>query len=295
MLPTKENILLFGAGGSGKSTSIATLLKPALLEKFPDLKIRYLCTEANALTGMLAGLRHHKITPKEGQLAYMLCRPNPILNVSSAQIAKEYEENFLKLSNKEALEVKIGSGDRSKRQAFISILRSMASFKGIDVCTKEIKDYGDYLKWDENNIFVVDSLTAVCDYLVNEVKATRVLTRIDDYNHVQSNLMNKIIIPLTEMSQCSIIILGHGVLGEDTTVRQPKEEENKIMKLYPKTFGQALNDILPSKFSETIFSYVDSMDRFHWAGRRDGVATSPRKIPRKDKLEPDFSIYNLFE
>jgi hypothetical protein len=224
----------------------------------------------------------------------MVCRPNPATSVTSAQIAKEYEQNFLQLSEGDALKVKIASGDRAKRTAFVTILKGMATFKGIDYVTGETEDLGDYLKWDSDTVFVVDSLTSCVDYLVNEVKATRVATVQSDYNHVQTNLMNKIIIPLTEQSQCSIIMLGHPVIGEDQTVKQPKEEENKITKLYPRTFGQALNNSIVSKFSETIFSYVDRQDNFYWAGKKEGVATSPRKIPRQDKLVPDFSLYPIF-
>src|SRR5574343_734597 len=289
----KENILLYGEGGSGKSASIATLFK--LLNKHPNLKVRYLITEANALSGLTAGIKKLNLELKPGQLSYMICRPNPVTAVTSKQIAEEYENNFLKLSETDALKVRINSGDRAKRTAFITILRGMATFKGTDYVTKEVQDYGDFLKWDSDTVFVIDSLTACVDYLVNEVKATRIATIQSDYNNVQSNLMNKIIIPLTEQSQCSIIMLGHPVMGEDQTVKQPKEEENKIMKLYPRTFGQALNNTIVSKVSETIFSYVDRNDKVLWAGRKEGVATSPRKIPRMDRLEPDFSLYNLFE
>jgi hypothetical protein len=243
---------------------------------------------------MEEGLVRHNIKLKPGQLHYMVCRPNPATSVTSAQIAKEYEQNFLQVSESDALKVKIGSGDRAKRTAFVTILKGMATFKGIDYVTGETEDLGDYLKWDSDTVFVVDSLTSCVDYLVNEVKATRVATVQSDYNHVQTNLMNKIIIPLTEQSQCSIIMLGHPVIGEDQTVKQPKEEENKITKLYPRTFGQALNNSIVSKFSETIFSYVDRQDNFYWAGKKEGVATSPRKIPRQDKLVPDFSLYPIF-
>src|SRR5574343_179778 len=289
----KENILLYGEGGSGKSASIATLFK--LLNKHPNLKVRYLMTEANAMSGLVNGIKRLKLELKPDQLAYMVCRPNPVTSVTSKQIAEEYENNYLKLSEQDALRVTINAGDRAKRTAFVTILRGMATFKGTDYVTKEVTDYGDYLKWDSDTIFVIDSLTSCVDYLVAEVKATRVATVQSDYNHVQSNLMNKVIIPLTEQSQCSIIMLGHPVMGEDQTVKQPKEEENKIMKLYPRTFGQALNNTIVSKFSETIFFFVDRNDKFLWSGRKEGVATSPRKIPRMDRLEPDFSLYNLFE
>ena len=286
----KANILLYGDGGSGKSTAVATLFKM----NNPDLKVRYLMTEANAMDGMEEGLARHGIKLNPGQLHYMVCRPNPATSVTSAQIAKEYEQNYLQLSESDALKVKIASGDRAKRTAFVTILKGMATFKGIDYVTKEVTDLGDYLKWDDNTVFVIDSLTSCVDYLVNEVKATRIATVQSDYNHVQTNLMNKIIIPLTEQSQCSIIMLGHPVIGEDQTVKQPKEEENKITKLYPRTFGQALNNTIVSKFSETIYSYVDRQDNFYWAGKKEGVATSPRKIPRQDKLVPDFSLYPIF-
>jgi hypothetical protein len=89
-------------------------------------------------------------------------------------------------------------------------------------------------------------------------------------------------------------MLGHPCMGEDQTVKQPSNQEDKILKLYPRTFGQALNNTIVSKFTETIYAYVDRQDSFFWAGKMTGVATSPRKIPRKDKLEPDFSLYSIF-
>ena len=288
----KTNILLYGEGGTGKSTAIATLFK--LLDKNPDLKVRYLMTEANAMDGMEDGLALHNIKLKEGQLAYMVCKPKASTSVSSAQIAREYEQNYLRVSENDALKVKIQTGDRAKRTAFLSILKGMATFKGIDYVTKEEKDYGDYLKWDDNTLLVIDSLTSCVDYLITEVKATRIATVMSDYNHVQTNLLAKIIIPLTEQAECSVIMLGHPTIGDDNTVKQPKEKANRITKLYPKTFGQAINNTIVSKFSETIYAYVDVKDDFYWAGKKSGVATSPRKIPRKDKLKPDFSLYNLF-
>lgn len=288
----KSNILLYGEGGTGKSTSVASIFK--LLPKCPDLKIRYLCTEANALAGLEEGLDRHEIKLKKGQLHYMVCRPNPATSVTSTQIAKEYEQNFLMLSESDALKVKINSGDRAKRTAFITILKGMASFKGIDYVTGESEDLGDYLKWDTNTVFVIDSLTSCVDYLINEVKATRIATIQSDYNNVQQNLMSKIVIPLTEQSSCSVIMLGHPCMGEDQTVKQPSNQEDKILKLYPRTFGQALNNTIVSKFTETIYAYVDRSDSFYWAGKMAGVATSPRRVPRKDKLTPDFSMYPIF-
>jgi hypothetical protein len=288
----KTNILLYGEGGSGKSSSVATVFK--LLDKNPNLKVRYLMTEANAMAGMEDGIKRLGITLKKGQLHYMVCRPTYNPKYTSAAVVKDFKENFLNLSEADALKVKIGAGDRSKHNEFISILEGLAVFKGTDYVTKEVDNLGDYLQWDEDTILVVDSLTACVDYLVSTVKGSRSATTQKDYGDVQNNLMAKIIVPLTEQCKCSIIMLGHPVIGEDQTVKQPKDEELKVTKLYPKTFGQSLNNTIVSKFSEVIYSYVDNNDRFYWAGKKAGVATSPRKFPRQDKLDQDFSKYPVF-
>lgn len=289
----KTNILLYGEGGSGKSSSTATVFK--FLKQEPNLKVRYLMTEANAMDGMLDGITRHSLSLKEGQLAYMVCKPTPgTRTISSKDIANDFNTNFMQKTDAEAMKVKITSADRAKHNAFLTVLQGIAVFKGIDYITKEETNYGDYLKWDENVILVVDSLTACVDYLVDVVKANRVATVISDYSHVQSNLMNKVIIPMTEQAMCSVIMLGHPTIGDDNTVKQPADKLDRITKLYPRTFGQAINNTVISKFSEVIYSYVDFRDNFIWAGKKAGVATSPRKLPRKDNLKQDFSLYPLF-
>jgi len=288
----KVNILLYGEGGSGKSGSIATIFK--LLAKNPNLKIRFLATEANAIGGLEDGLARLNTKLVKGQLHYMICRPRYNPKYATKQIAQDFKENYLDLSDSGASAVKIGAGDRSRHSEFISILEGLAVFKGIDYVTGEVENLGDYLQWDEDTVLVVDSLTAIVDYLVSTVKGSRSATTMKDYNDVQSNLMAKIIVPLTEQASCSVVMLGHPVIGDDQTVKQPKEEELKITKLYPKTFGQALNNTLISKFSEVIYAYVTRQDKFVWAGKKEGVATSPRRVPRADNLEPDFSKYPIF-
>ena len=248
----KANVLLYGEGGSGKSGSIATIFK--LLAKNPNLKVRYLMTEANAMAGMEDGLQRLKVKLGKGQLHYMVCRPKYNPKYATKQIVQDFKENYLDLSDSGASAVKIGAGDRSRHNEFISILEGLAVFKGTDYVTGEVENLGDYLQWDEDTVLVVDSLTAIVDYLVSTVKGSRSATTMKDYNDVQSNLMAKIIVPLTEQCSCSVIMLGHPTIGDDQTVKQPKEEELKVTKLYPKTFGQALNNTLISKFSEVIYA-----------------------------------------
>lgn len=288
----KTNVLLYGEGGTGKSGSIATIFK--LLDKEPNLKVRFLSTESNALEGLSEGLERHKIKLKEGNLAYMVCRPDVKTALSMKEQARNYKDNFLDVSERDALKVKISTGDRSKSKTFLSILYGTADFKGTDYVTKETKSYGDILTWDETHILVVDSLSACCEYLMADIVAIRSATIMSDFKDGQHNLKNKLILPLTEQTSCSIIMLGHPILSIDPNVKQPKEDENKIKKIYPRTIGTQLNGYIESRFTETIYSYIDHLDNFYWAGKKQGVSTSPRKIPREDKLKQDFSLYGLF-
>ena len=114
------NILLYGEGGSGKSSSIATLFK--YLPKYPDLKVRYLCTEANALRGMISGIKHHKIKLEPNQLHYMIARPTYSAKYTSKHVADDFKKNFLDLEDSGALKVKIAAGDRAKHTEFMNIL-----------------------------------------------------------------------------------------------------------------------------------------------------------------------------
>ena len=289
----KTNFLLFGNAGSGKSTAVASIFKFARQE--PDIKIRYLMTEQNAIYGLEDGLALHGINLKEGQLIYKICKPTTsAMSVNSKLIAQNFEKNFVDEISADAQKVAIIGGERAKHNTFYNILAGLAKFTGVDMATGKTVDCGDYLAWDDKTVFVIDSLTACIDYLLDAVKASRISVVQSDYMNVQNNIMSSVIIPLTEQAKCSIVMLGHPVLGEDPNVKQPKEYENKIMRVYVQTFGQKLNTKLPSRFTEVIYAYNDNQDRFFWAGKKLGIDTSPRILPRKDKLPPDFSNYNLF-
>jgi len=144
-----------------------------------------------------------------------------------------------------------------------------------------------------NTILILDSLTSVVEALVEETLANRIAIVLSDYGVVQNNLLTMIIRPLTELSNCSVVMIGHPVLSDDPNANQPTAEEvkngaDKIQKLYPKTFGTKLNETLSSKFSDTIYQYTDN-GKYYWCGYKRGVMTSVRNIPKKDKLNPDFS------
>jgi len=100
----KSNILLYGEGGVGKLSSVATIFK--LLPKNPALKVRFLSTEANAIGGLEDGLDRLGIKLEKGQLHYMVCRPTFNPKYTSTKVARDFKTNYLALSDKDAQKVK---------------------------------------------------------------------------------------------------------------------------------------------------------------------------------------------
>lgn len=291
----KQNICLMGEGGSGKSASIATLFKPAMLEKHPDLNVKFLMSENNSKFGLEFGLKHHGIKLKEGQLQYLVPKVNYLEQKSTKMMADEFKDNYLALGAMEAEKVRVTTGQRSKNTEYLNILQGMATFKGIDYVTKEVVNSGDYLQWKPNTIFVVDSFTTIVSHLVAAVLGPKVLPSLKDYGDVQANLWNKFVVPLTERSSCSIILLGHPKLSDDPKAVQPTDlNAPRIQKLYLSSFGNSLNGVISSRFSEFLYCYKE-YGKFYWAGEKQNVDTRTCRVPAKDKLEPDFSLYGLFE
>lgn len=296
---SKFTFLLYGEPGTGKSTSVVTLLKPSNLVLNPNLKLRFLCTDPNALLGIEEGITRHGIKLKEGQLLTQVVKVSNKQGTTSKDRAEEFFTNFMQLDDSLALKVKTTPTERLKRCLFVRILQGLAAFKGIDMCTKEEVNCGDFLAWKDDVVFVIDGLTAITESIVDVILGKRILTGLTDYNLFLQIMQRQFILPLTVQGECSVVLLAHAQLGLDPTTKQPKvkqgdPEKELIRQYYPKTFGQQLNTLLSSYFQETVFSYVDKLSgNYYWAGRKNGVFTSTRKIPKEVQLKQDFSLYNI--
>ena len=297
----KTNVLLYGKPGTGKSAAIASLLTSKQLEQTPKLKVRFLMAETNCLYGLEYGIEQlYKLKLNPGQLSYCLVNHKATPRSNMRTIADNFKDNFQSLSASDAMKVKVDAGDRSVHEEYYKILLATAKFKGIDWVTKEPVIEGDVLNFDSDTIFVVDSLTTIVNCLVKVVAGARQIAGMDEYKDVQRLLKQNILLPFTEiMSEASLILLGHDHLGKDPDVIQPSQREvlkgeaDFIMKTFPDVHGQAMNTI-GKYFTETIYAWRDRRGKYLWAGKKEGVETSVRKLPQKEELEPNFSLYPIF-
>lgn len=277
----QAKIVLYGLGAVGKSASLATLFK--LQEIRPHQRVVYLCTERNAISGIEWGLKHHKIELKENQLIVATIR-NKKKKAFSDQ--KRALESFAKQSNKESKESEQGNAHKDKYTDFANTINGFMSFKGVDYVSKEEVDLGNVGDLEYEDILVVDGLTPIMLSLWGAIKGDRIGGQQGDYLLVQNELL-KFTKNLIDID-CSVILLAHADKKMDDV------EKKELIRLSLDA-GTALSSKYAGWWGDVIYMYKDTLGKHWWTGKKAGVEVAVRNFPEKDKLVPDFSLYEFFK
>jgi len=278
----QEKILLYGLGAAGKSASIATLFK--LREQCPHLRVIFLCTERNALSGLKWGLKHYNIKLEPNQLITSVIRNKKkkvftnefrALTTYSKQSASESQKNDAN-----------GNMNKDKYTDFHNIINGMMGFKGTDYVTGEEVDLGNVGDLEKEDILVIDGLTPIMLAIWEVVKGDRVGGTMADYQVVQYWLkkFTKNIIDI----DASVILLAHADRIYDDIA---KEEKIRIGL----DAGTALAGKYAGSWGDVIYAYQAPTGQRYWTGKKQGVEVAVRNFPEQDRLEPDFSLYNFFK
>jgi hypothetical protein len=191
------------------------------------------------------------------------------------------------LDEKEALAQKISSGERKKFAQFLNVQKSLINFVGIDFATKEPMDLGNIGSWDSNTVFAVDGISAVTRALFAETTGDRIAVNRNDYGTVQKRLETFTTSVLTS-TKASVIMLGHA--------KRAADEVTGVENITPDLPGIALSSSYGQHYTDSIYADRNG-NNFYWVGYRNGVLTSPRSLPAKDRLAPDFANkeYSFFQ
>lgn len=275
----KTDIFLYGLPGSGKTVSLTSLLQ------FPNLKLRVLSTEQNSLIGLRNGLKKYGIKPEPGQLVVQQVVENRGETVLKSEVTRTVM--YHNLDEKEALAQKISSGERKKFAQFLNVQKSLVNFVGIDFATKEPMDLGNIGSWDSNTVFAVDGISAVTRALFAETTGDRIAVNRNDYGTVQKRLETFTTSVLTS-TKASVIMLGHA--------KRAADEVTGVENITPDLPGIALSSSYGQHYTDSIYADRNG-NNFYWVGFRNGVLTSPRSLPAKDRLVPDFANkeYSFFQ
>lgn len=269
--------MIYSSAGTGKTISAMTALK------VPDLKVRVLCTEANALTGIEEALAIHGITDlQEGQLT--LAIPEVDSASSADAFMTQETDNF-----------------------YQSIISKIMMFKGQDVATGKQVNLGKVMSWKQDSLFILDGMTmfeSACSSRGRKIWATQAGGNKDPrmaFYKGQDALVGGLF-QIVENSGCHVLVLAHQAMSDEV-----QQEKHKLTKSINPGFGtRSVIDKLAGRFSSILYMrYNRQQKKFVWSAEEKDAYTISRGIDRTklktmginlSNLPADFSheLYNFF-
>lgn len=253
------NVILLGAGGTGKTRSIGTLVD-AGIETF------YL--------GLENGI--------ETLIGYWADRDKPIppnlhwANVMSSSVSFTEQLQSAKAVNTLSFEglTKMTDPNRSKYQQFQNILKLLSNF--VDERTGE--NYGPVDKWGPDRALVVDGLTGINSSSMATVVGGRPTKSMADWGVAQNLIMN-LLDNLTNTCPCHFVLCAH--------IEREVDQINGGVKLMPATLGKAIAGLIVPKFSDAILCERKGSE-WTWNTASPLADLKTRNLPVSEKLPPDF-------
>jgi hypothetical protein len=253
-------VLLIGGPGSGKSFSLATVLKYGLRLVIAGTEPRFHESVLDAATKM--GLDKSRIF-----LKYI---PPVKVNLSTfmknAQLANQL--SF------EALTQMKGSFDKPEYQQYYELLRTLSNFKD-DITGAEL---GAIDTWGPDTCFTLDSLSGLNIMVRDYVTGAKPVLAPGEWQ-IMMEQEERLINLIASNTKCMFVLTAH-----------VEREMNEVTGGTINTagaLGKRLAPKLPRFFSEVIHTHrVGS--KYLWSTMTEMYDLKQRSLPLSDKLEPDF-------
>lgn len=260
--------LLVGEAGVGKTCSLRTLINTGQ-------NVRFLAAENNAISGAKTAIvlwkkeNPGKVFPSE---QFQVCIPQR--KVSGSRKLLESAEKSLTIP----LEAQMKNADPNKKDydRFASILKSNTSF-----ISHYGKDLGLVDSWGTDTTLAIDSLTIICESIKKHVIGGKKTISQPEWGAMQSWLIDYLRM-ITEDLKCNVVLMAH-----------PVKETDLLMggvKIYPANLGQALNNLIPTYFSDVIWCYRNG-NKYLWSTDDRQAVTRASNIPVKSDLPADFAQF----
>lgn len=269
-------ILLEGDSGSGKTYALGTLCDWA--EK-NNTKVRILFTENGLET--LAGYYRDPPLGTSGQpirpprdipacVAWHVVK-TPAIGLAALTDAA----NKVGLMSYEAL-TKMTDPSRAMNNPYEKILKALADFPDDRTGVK----LGNIGTWKADTIFVIDSLSELCNACMKMVIGNKPTAAPPDYGVSQNNMMN-LLRYFTQGFEPTVVITAH--------LQRQTNEITGGVQLMVKAIGKAMGDDIPQLFSEVLYARREGTD-WLWDTAAIGVTTKTRYLPISSKIRPDLGV-----
>lgn len=255
------NILLEGPAGTGKTTSIGTLVDLGLEVFFLAIEPGY---------ESLYGYWTDRGKEVPSNLHVMRLKPAQASFLEMIDAAKKI--NTLSL---EALS-KMADPNRGKYNQFVALLEALNNFT--DDRTGEI--FGSMDSWDQSRVLVIDGMAGINQCAMSLVIGGKPVRSQADWGIAQ-NVIENFLRQLCDGCRCHFVLLAHVERETDMVLGG--------VKLMTSTLGRALAPKIPPMFSEVILT-VRNGDKFVWDTASTLADTKSRYLPMRGDHPQDFKF-----
>lgn len=247
-------VLLMGPQGTGKTTSLRTLLHVQ-----PKIEVFGIITEPltlEVLADILPQIHYKLIVPYAPDWSVL------------ADVGRKVNT----MSN-EALQ-KMKGIEQTKFTQWLDI---------IDACNNFVDQngvsFGDVAKWDHTKVLFIDSLTGVNKAARALVAGAKPNLTQPDWGTAMSNLQ-MFVDTLAVSTRCSLIIIAH--------VEQMFDEvTGGGQRLMVSTLGRKLAPVLPANLGDIILTKREGTS-FYWSTADPRADLKAHNLPLSEKLQPSF-------
>jgi len=261
------SVLLQGASGAGKTSSIITLLQAGV-------EVFVIGTEPGFVDSLIDRCRELK-APIE-KLHWTSCLPA----TSGWDAMNEMVKSIGGLDFEGISKLK-GVGKDKTRVPAQNLLLALQDFQ----CERDQKSYGSFTGWDDSRALVIDSLSGLSTiawYLTVGYKPTGAP---GEWN-IAMNFIEGLLMKINSDRKCYFVLTAH--------IEKEMDEISGVQRIMTSTLGRKLAPKIPRFFGEVVYAVrtIDASGKaaFTWSTVDRNADLKNRVLPVANNLAPDFKL-----
>ncbi len=256
------SILLQGASGSGKTSSIVTLMRMGI-------EVFVIGTEPGFVDSLLDRVRELKLNID-------LLHWTTVLPATDGWEALDEMTRSIGALDFEGISKIKGIGKDKTRVPAMKFLVALKDFED----ERTGKFYGSFTTWGDDRALVVDSLSGlsiIAWYLTVGNKPTGAP---GEWN-IAMNYIEALLMKINSDRRCYFVLIAH--------IEKEMDEITGVMRVMTSTLGRKLAPKIPRFFSEVVYATrTTEAPQFRWSTIDRNADLKNRILPVGDKLVPDF-------
>jgi hypothetical protein len=256
------SVLLQGASGSGKTSSIVTLL-------LAGVEVFVIGTEPGFVDSLIDRCRTLK-APID-KLHWMTVLPA----TEGFDALDEMVQKIGSLDFEGISKIK-GIGKDKTRIPATRLLAALKDFR----CERDGKSYGSFTTWDDTRALVIDSLSGLSTiswYLTVGYKPTGAP---GEWN-IAMNFIEGLLMKINSDRHCYFILIAH--------IEKEMDEISGVNRIMTSTLGRKLAPKIPRFFGEVVYAQrTTAAPQFRWSTIDAAADLKNRVLPVSNIIVPDF-------